>query len=881
MPNPLTGDFEAVVQIAVPQIDGLLATLHQAGAAANAPLKLLHSARLRIGHERPRPDLSGLGDWVTTASRDVGAPDGQKFREQLVAAAPAGVSRLLSDAFANLGDLIDITQDPIRGSAAVQISNVRVSFPPGTSSEVALHAQIRATYEPEPLTAVLAAPIHGAVDATFTVRRRVVNGVRRLEIKPSSDDSKIGFSPAPGSGVSAAQASTTAIALRRTLRLGLTLLPVDLPASFPFGDFRAIGAGQSQVVALPLSLSGGAVSGSLDSLGPSFVSGHGFAVAVGADRVRRLIDVEAIRNAIARRSFTVRLSRFGVGVSVTYRLRFTSGPTIAFLPGAIEVAGRVAAETSTWWAPNGFVSFRQRLALVLDASTQIVRLETAGPPSVDESWFIPHSRAVDIVETEIGRAVRTNRPRVEQIFSDTRSRFAGALRRFDPGGVVTYATLDISTDGVIVRGELSGTPRSAPVVRVTERDGGATLSAFESWVPGGSVDRFIWTWVEYPAHLPTVLSGQLGTAVDEQRFLLPRPEGISSLSQVCLRIEGGRVLQSGAIVGVVAGTTCELPEPELELAIPSWWEPLTVPVWPPDLPPDARLPDAVVAHVSVQSDRPGATDPRRNTLVGFVDLASAAEVRWLAGIVAAIGRRRSSLSVLVVLPPGSLTTRREVEARLAPLTGLTLSPAQVTEDVESAWTRTFAVTSRPACFLVNARREVAWSQQGEAPPPEVAAALEGHILPVPGPRRRPLRTPLAAGDAAPDLIADDGRGAAFALHRQRGHAVAMVFWQAWSTPCIEELIRLQALAAGGRTDRAVVGILGSTPVGGLEALVTRLGITVPVVADFEHRLARRYGIRCWPTTVYVDAEGRVERVAFGARQRDRMIVSGRDRGGEA
>ena len=60
----------------------------------------------------------------------------------------------------------------------------------------------------------------------------------------------------------------------------------------------------------------------------------------------------------------VHLSRFGVSVSVTYRLRFSSDdPTLTFKNGGIEIAGRVEAETDTFWAPNGFVSFKQLVTL--------------------------------------------------------------------------------------------------------------------------------------------------------------------------------------------------------------------------------------------------------------------------------------------------------------------------------------------------------------------------------------------------------------------------------------------------------------------------------------------------------------------------------------
>ena len=54
MSNPLTGDCEAVVQIATRQLNGLLGALHQ-NADQDAALKLLHSTSARIG-DPPRQD---------------------------------------------------------------------------------------------------------------------------------------------------------------------------------------------------------------------------------------------------------------------------------------------------------------------------------------------------------------------------------------------------------------------------------------------------------------------------------------------------------------------------------------------------------------------------------------------------------------------------------------------------------------------------------------------------------------------------------------------------------------------------------------------------------------------------------------------------------
>ena len=51
--NFLTGDYQAVFQIAIRQINALLATLHQNGAASEAAMKLPHTARLSDPHRTP------------------------------------------------------------------------------------------------------------------------------------------------------------------------------------------------------------------------------------------------------------------------------------------------------------------------------------------------------------------------------------------------------------------------------------------------------------------------------------------------------------------------------------------------------------------------------------------------------------------------------------------------------------------------------------------------------------------------------------------------------------------------------------------------------------------------------------------------------------
>src|SRR5260370_25958 len=124
MANHLTGDYEAVVLIAVRQIDGLLATLHQNDASEDAPLKLLHSATARLGDRRRRPgdDLVGdFGEWVREYQRARPIALGD-IRAQLTAAAPPGAARVIEEFFSKFGEakLPQLTPGTVRGTVRVQ-----------------------------------------------------------------------------------------------------------------------------------------------------------------------------------------------------------------------------------------------------------------------------------------------------------------------------------------------------------------------------------------------------------------------------------------------------------------------------------------------------------------------------------------------------------------------------------------------------------------------------------------------------------------------------------------------------------------------------------------------------------------------------------------
>jgi len=321
MANLLTGDYEAVLQIATRQIAGLIGTLHQNGANQNNnPMTLPHSESGRIGDPRRGPPYGGVltgggvfADWVSDYQRAGRGGGLTNLQTTLIETAPPGAARMLTDAFAALRAEWTVVYPPspgvVRGLVKLQLSSVTVAAPAGSSSEVTVTADVRARYYPDQGAADLPRPIHGTVQAAFRIRRINTFSGPKLLILPSTDDSKIQFIPASGTGLSAGDQNTLSAEVRKALRDSMTPAPAALPRDFPFADFKGLGSGASQVIALPFQLSGApAPASGVQPLTQSFIGSSGFAVAINSDYVKGLFDVDAIRAAMAAISFTVTIS---------------------------------------------------------------------------------------------------------------------------------------------------------------------------------------------------------------------------------------------------------------------------------------------------------------------------------------------------------------------------------------------------------------------------------------------------------------------------------------------------------------------------------------------------------------------------------------------
>jgi hypothetical protein len=245
------------------------------------------------------PTLGYLGSGSPNIKGPV--PVAVSARTQLIATTPPGAAKMLTDAFAKFDQDLQVEWPPdvVRGLVKFQVSSVTVTVPGGSSSEVTVHASIRAHYYPDPDTTILPAPVHGDLHIGFDVHKVGSHSGTKLVIRPSSDDSKIQFTASPGTGLDAVEQSRIAAEIRKVIREGLTQIPVDLPRDFPFADFKGLGSGANQVIALPFQLSGAPPTGGPQSLTQSFIGSSGYAFAVNKDYVSGLIDVAAIRRSKA------------------------------------------------------------------------------------------------------------------------------------------------------------------------------------------------------------------------------------------------------------------------------------------------------------------------------------------------------------------------------------------------------------------------------------------------------------------------------------------------------------------------------------------------------------------------------------------------------
>jgi len=122
------------------------------------------------------------------------------------------------------------------------------------------------------------------------------------------------------------------------------------------------------------------------------------------------------------------------------------------------------------------------------------------------------------------------------------------------------------------------------------------------------------------------------------------------------------------------------------------------------------------------------------------------------------------------------------------------------------------------------------------------------------PRRKPtptLRLPTLAGTT-------------WSLAEQRGHAVLLNFWATWCEPCRDEMPALAALAERERENGLrVVAADYRESADQVRRFLDATPVAPAVTLDADGAAARAFDVHAFPSTVAVDAGGRVRFIVMG------------------
>ena len=115
---------------------------------------------------------------------------------------------------------------------------------------------------------------------------------------------------------------------------------------------------------------------------------------------------------------------------------------------------------------------------------------------------------------------------------------------------------------------------------------------------------------------------------------------------------------------------------------------------------------------------------------------------------------------------------------------------------------------------------------------------------------------VADGTPAPDLALRDLQGNLHRLSDYRGRPVMLHFWATWCGVCRQEFGALNALEAD-RGDALLLAVAeDGDDASALRSFVDERGLTYPVLRG-KDSVSRQWGITVFPTSFYIDRQGRI------------------------
>ncbi len=744
----------------------------------------------------------------------------------------------------------------------------------------------------------LPAWLHGEIRMRVEVAQTSIGGDEVVAFDLGDDDS-IRFRPASGAGLPSEELAAVEGALRDFLRN--RLVPSRNVARLPGGAselavrrwrMKGLPANDPSALAVLLDLSPRALgAGDVEGFnGGSLRAGNDFAIAIGAHYLVPKLEqiLQSATRAIDGRELTFDVELLGIDLaSVTFtislnaprvdiRAEVPASATRPRIPGRVTffIAGNARPDSSL--VPSVEIELFQAFELVI--VDNVVEPRPFGDLDLDidiDVDLLPQSarnalRDLFLDERQLRDDIQRARDRLLADSLETwRELFRGrseTLAGIGPLGEVLegfrlsrlaakYDSVQILDHGIVVHGDLDFgqlAPADAffesRTVRSPEGEWLVEFNAHHSWIPGGTIDLHRWVLAT-----GDVIENEVR---EEHRFFTRDLPGEVVTESVfrnpldyrrwCLEIkgrQGGKEVSDWYCLG--GGGIPALPEP-----VGRGSARLPVPVG------DAG--GEVVGHIDVGSgagDRHGARVP---TLVYFAGDGEIEDLRRLQELVSGVAKS-ARLATIAIVEPGQ---REKIRAALGKK--FDQSVLAIGEDVEGAWKRYFDVKKGPLTFFIDT-----WGQVASRYPGSPSEAMVWDFVKKQASPAGPLRLhhghlAIARGDTAPNFVFDYG-GVSVTLRTFAGRPIVVCFWTGWSEPSLRELGRLEKLFRAAKDGLLVVAVNDGEDVEAAEAIFAKQKLTMPMVSDPRRRIAGRYGVGYWPTTVHLDARRKVRRIHYGVK----------------
>lgn len=835
MTNPLTGDFDAVVQVAGRTINRLMATLHQnAGTQTTLPTHP-HVISFRINEN---DDADGVFGWL---SAQIGVP-------QIV----------LLDRGTDRFDL----EIPLRARFLAETGSADLPE--------YIHGTVRATYKMAKIDENCQGWRTRAADYLWL--RVIKNSVRFTGT--ATDDIPLPYDAGSNARIERVVADL--------LDYRFEAAPHPVRPEFQPGRMISLNHGGQDAVALGIDLAGGKPGGKVSSINQVFAGGHDFAVAVTTEWL--LGQFQPVFDQL-----TAPVEYRG---KTTTRIYGPFGIKLDTIETEVHTTTQITSYTYDW-RPHGFGSsihfvlngeirgtanatFTVEDVVGVDFSSQdesLTFMHGANPDvrvSADVAWYLDLLGFDDNIENKIRETIRTS---VSNALADIppiplagyHAELGKQLQTLDASGTARFVDADFRQEGIVLQGRIGLTARRPPVVEFTKLPDESGFSALTAWAPGGWIERFVWTY------RPGYLAAQSQT--QQHRYVLTRPPGrfsrwgkqsfkepvprlpgLDGSGEICLEIQGYQIDSVTGNRVSFRAKTCQLFGGPPSIARNDHvGRLLTVLRSAPG--PAGRPRELGVVELST----PGVNPAAANSLVVYTDGGLDADTAQVlaAGLDASV-REDAGLTVLLLVDEKAGATHgADLAAEADALSDRIGAHVQIIENVAQSWTRRLSMTpDTPGWRLITPNGGFTWAHDGPIASDELAAVLDDHLRPCPRMTFEPMGTILTEGSAVPPWAVP----ATMPSPGQRRHcpriltiprSYYLAFVQSDSQPSQDQLAEWQRARAAGPPELPPLLAV----VDGNKAQVLQISerySDVEVLPDPAGVISDRFGVRIWPTIVGVE-----------------------------